>query len=310
MVAFPREQAYIWAESERRTMETTIESVLPWAHELLRESHVPESLLNAELLLAHATGIDRLRLRIEGKREVTSGELSLFSSLIRRRARREPLQYIVGTTEFMGIILSVNPHVLIPRPETEVLVERALDLLRASVVDHPEVLDVGTGSGNIALSIRRFFPAARVTATDISDRAIETAMQNGRMNRIDGIDFQQVDLFSPLFPGKKFDLILSNPPYIPQAEFETLEPEVRLYEPMLATTDEGDGLRLIRALLRIGLEWLNPGGSMLLELGHGQAETVVREAEQHGLQDIRVYPDFAGIPRVFSASVLQTESRG
>ena len=291
-------------------METTIESVLPWAHELLRESHVPESLLNAELLLAHATGIDRLRLRVERKRAVTSGELSLFSSLIQRHARREPLQYIVGTTEFMGIMLSVNPHVLIPRPETEVLVERALDLLRASIVRQPEVLDVGTGSGNIALSIRHFFPAAHVTATDISPMAIDTAMQNSRMNRIDGIDFQRVDLFSPSFPGRKFDLILSNPPYIPRAEFETLEPEVRLYEPMLATTDEGDGLRFIRELLRIGSEWLNPGGSMLLELGYGQAETVVKDAEQRGFQDIRVHPDLAGISRVFSASVHHTGTPG
>jgi release factor glutamine methyltransferase len=286
-----------------KIIPTTIETVLPWAHGILSESSVPESLLNAELLLAHATGIERLRLRIEGKREVTSAQLSLLTSFLARRSQREPLQYIMGTTEFMGLTLAVNPFVLIPRPETEVVVGRAIDLIRASIIRQPKIIDVGTGSGNIALAIRRFIPDAVVTATDISSEALDTAIANSRRNCIDGIDFRHEDLFSVSFPGRKFDFIVSNPPYVSSTEFTSLEPEVRLYEPMVATTDGADGLRFIRALLRIGAEWLNPGGSIILEVGYGQADEAVREAGCYGFVEPSVQSDLAGVPRVFSASV-------
>jgi release factor glutamine methyltransferase len=228
---------------------------------------------------------------------------------VERRSQREPLQYIIGVTEFMGLRLSVNPHVLIPRPETEVLVGEAVKFLRTFRGPTPRVIDIGTGSGNIALSIRKFFPAADVTATDISTRALETAVENAGLNEIQGVHFQQEDLFDPSFPGRCFDLILSNPPYVSRNEFETLEPEVRLYEPSVATTDQDDGLRFIRQLLRIGSEWLTPGGRLLMEIGFGQAETVMGEAGRLGLTEISIRPDLEGVPRVLGASLPYGRTR-
>jgi len=283
-------------------LQRTVNALLTWASELLAQSGVHEASLNTELLLAHTLGLERLRLKLDGQRELNPDEFLLFSSLIDRRMRREPLQYILGTADFMGLRFGVNPDVLIPRPETEVLVEKALELLRTSTVAAPEVLDIGTGSGNIALSIKHHFHSAQVTAMDISKRALSIAIGNSRTNTIEGVVFLEADVFGDFLPGKKFDMILSNPPYVSRDEFGSLDPEIRTYEPRIATTDGSDGFRFLRRLLETVPGHLLPGGSILVEIGYGQAAGAADYAKHYGLTRIRVYEDLSGVPRVLAAT--------
>jgi release factor glutamine methyltransferase len=287
---------------ERNAVLKTVDSALQWAREVLQQSGVPEPSLNAEYLLAHALGVERLRLGLDRDRTLTDPEFSALRDLLERRRAREPLQYILGTAEFMGMVLEVNPHVLIPRPETETLVEKGLEFLRRSSVTQPEILDVGTGSGNIALSFKARLPEAKVTAMDISGGALDLAARNAARNEIDGVEFVRSDLFADFLPGRRFTMIVSNPPYVSLDEMETLDPEIRLFEPSLATTDNGDGFRIIYHLLRVAPVHLRIGGCIFIELGYGQAEKVMAYAARCGLTAIEVHDDLAGVPRVLQAT--------
>jgi release factor glutamine methyltransferase len=279
----------------------TVLSLLQWGSDYLKAKGFDESRLTVDLLLAHVLSLPRLNLYLQFDRPLTVDELSKFKSLFKRRLTREPLQYILGETDFMGLRVRVTPDVLVPRPETEVLAERAIEELKRRGDGRHEVLEIGTGSGNLALAIARFVPAAHILSIDVSAAALAVARENLRMHSIETVDLDEMDVFSDRLRGRTFDMIVSNPPYIPLAEYAELQREVRDFEPRLATTDEADGLRVIRRIIELAGTALLPGGSLMLEVAYDQSRAVTELLELQGLREIRWHDDHAGIPRVACA---------
>jgi release factor glutamine methyltransferase len=271
----------------------TVLKVLQWTAGYLREKGIEGGRLDAELLLSDALSLDRVGLYLNYDRPLTTAELAFFRERVGRRARREPLQYIVGRVEFWSLPFVVNPAVLIPRPDTEILVEEALKRASAEAT----VLDVGTGSGAIAIALAHELPAADVHGVDISPAALEVAAENARLNGVGGrVRLAEADLAR--LPEGPFDLIVSNPPYIPSGELAALMPEVRDFEPSLALDGGGDGLDSYRLLARQAPSRLRSGGWLLLETGAGQAPAVRKLLSEAGLLDVFSRDDYAGIPRV------------
>ena len=254
----------------------------------------PTPRLDAELLLGHALGLSRVELYTQHDRPLSEPELAAARALLARRAAREPVAYILGEWGFRGLTLAVDRRVLVPRPETEELVGVCLEV----VVDEPApaVLDVGTGSGAIALAIRQERPDARVTGVDASPEALAVARENGERLGLD-VEWVEGDLFDAL-PGRRFGLVVSNPPYVAEHELPGLEPEVRDWEPRVATTAGADGHEVLERLVDEAPDALEPGGRLVLEVGAGQAETVARWLRTRGWTEVDVRRDFAGIERV------------
>jgi len=253
-------------------------------------------------MLCAATGLDRVGLYLNFEKPLNQSELAAYRSMVARRAGREPLQHILGTQDFHGLEFQVSPDVLIPRHDTETLVECAL----ARMPTARSVLDIGTGSGCIAVVLAGLLPDARVTASDISAAALEIARRNASRNRVN-IEFLQGSLLEPV-AGRCFDLIVSNPPYIPTTDIAGLEPEVRDGDPRGALDGGPDGLDFYRALIPPAAFHLNPFGWLLLEIGIGQAREVAelfREAA--GFEDICITPDPGGIERVVGARRKDTQ---
>ena len=247
---------------------------------------------DAELLLLHVTGLTRAELMTHPNRELSESQMSAYRAAIARRARNEPVQYITGTQEFYGRSFAVTPAVLIPRPETEHLVESALALHAAP----KRILDIGTGSGILAITLALELPNAIVIATDTSAEALAVARQNAAaLGAIDRIHFVESDLFAAL-ADERFDCIVANPPYV--ATDEVLEPQVRDYEPVTALYAGEDGLALYRRLIPQAFEHLEPGGHLLLEIGHGQRDAVAGLLRAGSFEGIRFIDDLQGIPRV------------
>jgi release factor glutamine methyltransferase len=271
--------------------------------DLLRAGGVAEPERDAERLLGHLLDLDRAALHAEPARAVGAEEADRFRDLVRRRAAREPLQHLTGEQEFWSLSFRVTPDVLIPRPETEHLVEA---LLRLRLRPEPLLLDLGTGSGCLAIAAAREIPGALVVATDIESAALEVARGNAlRHGLSERITFLRGDLFAPL-AGRRwergFDVILSNPPYVPEADWKGLEPEVREHEPKGALTPGADGLAIHRRLAVGAASWLRPGGMLLAEIGAGQGETAgALYAPPAPLELVAIEPDLAGIPRVIVA---------
>ena len=272
--------------------------VLRRSTEYLETHGSPTPRLDAELLLAHSLGLSRIELYTQFERPLSEAELAGCRSLVLRRGRREPVAYVIGQWGFRGLMLDVDARVLVPRPETELLVDRCLALLEG--IDQPAVLDVGTGSGAIALAIKDERPQARVTACDISLEALEVARGNAERLGLE-IELLESDLTSAL-ADRRFDLIVSNPPYVSRAELETLEPEVAGFEPRLALAAGEDGLDVYRKLLPQAAERLVAGGWLAVECGAGQALWLVAELERLGYVQPSVERDLAGIERVVWAS--------
>ena len=270
--------------------------VLRRSTQYLEDRGSPTARLDAELLLAHGLGVSRIELYTGHDRPLTDAELDVCRELVRRRGDREPVAYIVGTRGFRHLDLKVDSCVLVPRPETELVVDRCLELLRDAA--DPAVLDVGTGSGAIALAIASELPAARVTATDISPAALDVAWANAVALGL-AVEMRQGDLLDGM-GDRRFDLIVSNPPYVSEQEIEGLEPEVAVHEPRLATV-AGDGLDAYRRLLPDAREHLAEGGWLVLECGAGQAEWLAAELDRLGYGAADVARDLAGIERVVSA---------
>jgi release factor glutamine methyltransferase len=253
-------------------------------------------------LLAHVLGLTRLRLYLEFDRPLGAEELARFRALFKRRLSHEPLQYILGETEFMGLPIEVDRHVLIPRPETEVLVEHAVSILtRGGGKVAGTVLDIGTGSGNIAVAVAHLVPSVRILALDVSAEALAVAERNIRKNNIANVALHQMDVLQDPLPAGEYVMILSNPPYVPAEDFWELEEEVRIFEPRVATTDEGDGLKFFHRIFELASCSLRVDGWVLLEIGFGQSGPVREIAGQSGYRDVQIIPDLAGIPRVFCA---------
>lgn len=258
----------------------TVFGLLNEASRYLSRKGVTTPRLDAEVLLAHALECRRIDLYLRHDQPLDPSELDGFRELLRRRGRREPVAYLTGTKEFWSLPLRVTPQVLIPRPETELLVEVALGSLGSRVGRPPRivrVLEIGTGSGAVSIAmVREIGDGVHLVATDVSGDALEVAKANARRFQVeDRISFLQGDLFEALGPGiGLFSLIVSNPPYVPTDEIAGLPPEVRDYEPLCAMDGGRDGLGVIGRILEQAPEWLEEGGSLLLEVGDGQGPSV------------------------------------
>ncbi|MGC8548173.1 MAG: peptide chain release factor N(5)-glutamine methyltransferase [Acidobacteriaceae bacterium] len=266
-----------------------------------RLASLPTARRDAELLLLHTLGRDRAWLLAHPEAEITSTQLAQFERLLARRARHEPIQYITGQQEFFGLTLRVTPGVLIPRPETEHLVETALARIPPDrIPDQPtRILDVGTGSGAIAIAIAAHRPHAAVTAVDLSPAALAIARENAAAHHV-AIRFIESDLLAAL-PNENFDLILSNPPYVPASD--ELEPQVRDFEPHSALFAGESGLDIYRRLIPQAHHALVSGGWLLMEIGHGRQPAL--SGLLTGWQNLSFIPDLQGIPRVVIAQKPQ-----
>lgn len=260
------------------------------ARDTLAAAGVPDPAVDAALLLSHVTGVPQLVLRADGARALTKEEERAFGALLQRRAAREPLQYIVGEVGFMYVTLRVCEDALIPRADTEILCEQAMNRMQG----HERVLDLCTGTGALAIAIKHRYPDAQVMAGDISDAALALACENARRNGT-AVEFRQGDLLSP-FSGEQFDLIVSNPPYVTGAEMASLQPEVRR-EPALALYGGEDGLDFYRRIVKAAPQCLRPGGWLLFEIGSAQA-AAVSSLMAKDFADIQVCQDYEQLDRV------------
>lgn len=254
----------------------TIKELLSVTTDYLREKQIESPRLTAELLLAHQLNADRVNLYLNFEQPLTGKEISGYRSLIKRRLLREPLQYITGVQEFWSLDFMVDSRVLIPRPESELLVELAIDKIKALALEGPpaKTLDLGTGCGALAISLAREVKQTEILATDISVESLKMARLNAERHEVsDCIEFRQGDLWKPLEDqGRAFDIILSNPPYVASEEYNKLIPEVRDYEPRLALDGKKDGMYFIEKIIMGGLDFLKPGGWIMLEMAPDQTE--------------------------------------
>jgi release factor glutamine methyltransferase len=272
----------------------TLGEVLRLSTAHLERNGSPTARLDAELLLGHALELGRVELYTGFERPLSEAELAACRELIARRAKREPVAYILGRWGFRGLDLDVDPRVLVPRPETELVVGRCLELVAGAAA--PAMLDVGTGSGAIALALASELPEARVTACDVSEDALAVARANGGRLGID-VEWVASDLFAGL-GERRFDLVVSNPPYVAEGELAGLAPEVRDWEPRGATVAGRTGLEVIERLAAEARVALEPGGAVVLEVGAGQAGAAGRLLEEAGITDIGCERDHAGIERI------------
>lgn len=267
--------------------------VLRGAESYLSARGVENPRLNAEHLLAHTLGLKRMELYLQFDRPLGESDRAPLRDLVKRRGAREPLQHLLGTVDFHGRLFTSDRRALVPRPETEQLVELALEVVKGKA--DPAILDIGTGSGVIALTLALELPTALVEATDLSPDALTLAAENAaRLAATDRVNFQQADLLPP--GNATFDLIIANLPYIPAAEIAALAPEVQ-HDPLTALDGGDDGLDLIRRLIDTAPARLKPGGALLLEIGAGQSESVETLLSARKFRDISFRPDYQDIPR-------------
>jgi release factor glutamine methyltransferase len=271
---------------------TVLEAIQKSA-EFLGKKNVESPRLQTELLLAHLLKMPRMKLYLNFERALTSEETDSFREFIKRRAAREPLQHIVGSTSFCGFEIAVNRHALVPRPETELLAETGWNFLLAAPKPSEggsTALDFGTGTGCIAIALAAKCPNAKIIATDISTDALALAKENAAKNNVaERIEFLQGDGFAALPKDLQFDLIISNPPYIASGEIETLEPEVKIFDPRAALDGGADGLNFYRTLATQSKSFLKPAGKIMLEFGDGQADEIKKifENEKWIVEEIK-----------------------
>lgn len=279
----------------------TLLEIIKKTTDFLAVKGVDSARLNAELLIGHALGLKRMALYLQFERVLAEPELEKIRPLVRRRSLREPLQYIVGETEFYGLKLKVDRRALIPRPETELLVE---SVIAALPVPPAAILDLGTGSGAIALALAQKFPDAKVTATDLSEAALALAGENAeRTGLAERVGFVASDWFGNVPAEARFDLIVANPPYLTAAETAQTAPEVRGFEPGGALTAADEGLGDLRAIIGRAGEFLAVGGLLALETGIAQHAALLRLAAAAGFARTESRPDLTGRDRFVLAWV-------
>ncbi|CAN2041531.1 Release factor glutamine methyltransferase [Candidatus Magnetomoraceae bacterium gMMP-15] len=286
-----------------KTDQWTIIKLIQWTTEYFKSYNVEDPRLSAEILLAHALELRRLDLYLKYDQPLNTSELKVFKSLIKRRVQKEPVAYITGRREFWSMDFEVNNHVLIPRPDTECLVETAINL----IYDRPSqlrILELGVGSGAITLAIACEHSENHFFATDYSYEAIKLARKNAQNHKLDHIvTFLTGSWYEPFKNKPCFDIILSNPPYIKSSEINKLQPEICNYEPRRALDGGPDGLDCLRHIIEEAHNYLAPGGSILVEIGFDQKKAVQEIAEKSGLyKNIICKKDYSGLDRVISIS--------
>ena len=278
----------------------TILEVIQRSTDFLTKKGVASPRLQVELLIAHLLKMPRMQIYLNFERVLKEPELQTLREMVQRRGNREPLQYIIGTVPFCSWDLIVTPAVLIPRPETEILAERGWQFLSTLNPQPSTALDFGTGSGCLAIALALKNPTTEVHASDASEEALNIAKQNAAKHNAN-IHFHKGDGFAALPAGLRFDLIISNPPYISSAEIETLEPEVKDHEPCSALDGGADGLDFYRLLAAQAKDWLKPTGKILLEFGDGQADQISKIfLSQHFVVE-SIESDYSQRPRILSA---------
>ncbi|MFM7056693.1 MAG: peptide chain release factor N(5)-glutamine methyltransferase [Planctomycetota bacterium] len=279
----------------------TVRRILEWTTGFLRQKGIESPRLESEILLAHARGCPRIRLYTDFNTPLSDTERSTMRELVTRRSRREPIAYLVGHREFYGRTFDVSPAVLIPRPETETLIDAALELIPSDLPT--QLIEVGIGSGCIAVTLARQRPHCRLTATDISPAALQVAARNATRHEVaDRITLLEGNALQPLLPATTlFDGIVSNPPYVTDGERGQLQPEIDLHEPALALYAGPDGLNVVRSIMTHAPTLLKPGAFIALEVDPQQCPTVLALLKDAGFHHGRIHQDCAGRDRIVQA---------
>jgi release factor glutamine methyltransferase len=275
---------------------------------VLRDCGIGDPFKEAEMIFTHCMGMERVVLYRDNP-VLSTGQTMDLQMILERRRRREPLQYIIGHVDFHGLTIKVGPGVLIPRPETEIMVDEVIKTVHRNVLGVKgekrstfRILDLCTGSGCLALALAMAFPDADVFGTDVSEKAWEYATDNARINGVQNVTFLKGNLYEPV-KGRTFDIIVSNPPYIKREDIPTLQPEIRGWEPLEALDGGEDGLWFYREILSRVSEYLVPGGFLVMELGQGFARDVLEKAKQSGFGSAALVKDYAGIERILILSL-------
>jgi len=282
-----------------QTDSWTIEAVLRWATDDFRARGIETPRLDAEVLLAHALSSTRIRLIVDAKSPLQAEDLGRFRELVKRRRAREPTAYILGAKEFYGRTFRVDRRVLVPRPDTEAMVEVALGRTRPRSMSM-RALDLCTGSGCVAITLARERPTSTVVAVDISEDALAVARDNAARLGAYNVAFRRGDLFAAVDSSCRFDLVTANAPYIASGELPTLAPDVREFEPRLALDGGDDGLDVVRAIVAEAPAHLAPGGVLAVEVGKGHAPAVVEMFVRAAIAEIELGRDYARVERVVS----------
>ncbi len=270
----------------------TWEEVLAEGTSVLEQAQVPEAKLSAWYLFSHCFGMDRAQYFLNGDKPVEKAMLSVYRDMVRKRAHRIPLEYIIRETEFMGLSFYVDPHVLIPRQDTECLVEEVMRISTGK-----DVLDMCTGSGCIGISLAALGECGSVTLSDVSSEVLDIARENAKRNKVE-VDIKQSDLFASI--EDRYDIIVSNPPYIPSGEIDELMPEVKDHEPHLALDGREDGLYFYSCIITESRRFLRQGGWLFFEIGCDQGEAVKRMMIEHGYTHVTINKDLADLDRIVS----------
>lgn len=279
----------------------TVSEILKNAAAVLQSSGIAEPLREAKSLLSFVLNRNQTFLIAHPEYELSDDEKKRFENFLKRRERREPFQYIVGRQEFYGLDFAVAKDVLIPRPETEIIVENAIEILRET--ENAKICEVGIGSGCIAISILRHANSAAAIGLDISPKALAIARKNAETHRVaERLELKTSDVFD-IFDDEKFDLIVSNPPYISLEEMRTLQAEVRDYEPLTALTDGKDGFSIIEKIIADAPRFLNSKGYLLMEIGFNQAISIQKIFDKNIWRRFEILPDLQGIPRTVKARI-------
>lgn len=286
----------------RTQSDVTVLEVIQRSAEFLQNKGVESPRLQIELMLGQVLNVPRLKLYLNFDRALAEAELVRLREMVKRRGVREPLQHILGTTSFCGLEIKCSRAALIPRPETELLAERAWQFLAARPEPASTVLDLGTGTGCLAFAVAAHAPAARLHLVDLSPEALALAKENAVLNQLmHRCEFHQGDGFAALPVGLRFDLIISNPPYIASEEISSLSPEVRDFDPRLALDGGGDGLDFYRRLAREAGAWLQPPGQLMLEFGDGQAPALEKIFSDEKWVVEEIVSDYSPRPRILIA---------
>ncbi|HRO66172.1 MAG TPA: peptide chain release factor N(5)-glutamine methyltransferase, partial [Pseudobdellovibrionaceae bacterium] len=274
--------------------------------QFFREKGFPSARLDAEILLAHGLGIERIRLYLDFDRELAPSELDRCREFVKRRTQGEPVAYIIGYKDFYNSRFKVTSDVLIPRPETEQIVEEAIEWCKRNELTNPRIVDLGTGSGCLGLSVLKEVPSARLLAVDVSAKALAVAKENAEaLGLLDRVTFVEADAGDPASVSmgleaagfEEMDLLLSNPPYIAKAD-ERVEKDVHRFEPHLALYAEEDGLSALKAWISLWRKYLGRPGISMMEMGTGQGEALKKHYSDFGFSDVQVLKDLAGHDRV------------